>query len=226
MLIPEIWARLDETDRNPKLLIKDGSLEKIDDFEYKGKKVLASRLGYRITSRFSLRCLNKLFDEPNAVFNEKMLKPELQGMDDYVDGINNIVEAQQKVAIRYFEDGSIASAIPPLKILLHIMAYGNYEGKDISNPELRHYFELDYIVNSDWYKERLKLKQKKDVRFYDAQITYLETFIANSDNADLVAEMKIEDRLNAVKQLYNEAKSETYLNSLVGTIGADPLYRK
>ena len=102
----------------------------------------------------------------------------------------------------------------------------NYEGKDISNPELRHYFELDYIVNSDWYTERLKLKQKKDVRFYDAQITYLETFIANSDNADLVAEMKIEDRLNAVKQLYNEAKSESYLNSLVGTIGADPLYRK
>jgi phosphoenolpyruvate carboxykinase (diphosphate) len=42
--------------------------------------------------------MNKLFDEPLAVFNEKMLKPELQDMEAFVDGIKNIVEAQQKVA--------------------------------------------------------------------------------------------------------------------------------
>ncbi len=226
LLIPEIWARLDENDRNPKLLIEDGCLEKIDDFEFNGKKILASRLGYRITSRFSLRCLNKLFDEPNAVFNERMLKPELQGLEDYVDGINNIVEAQQKVALRYFEDGSIESAIPPLKILLHIMAYGTYEGKEISHPELRKYFERDYIINSYWYKERLKLKQAKDMRFYESQIAYLEAFIANPNNEDLVSEMKIKNQLKSVKQLYAEAKSEDYLNSLVGTIGADPLFKK
>ena len=52
-----------------------------------------------------------------------MLKPELQGLEDYVDGINNIVEAQEKVALRYFEDGSINSAIPPLKILLNTIHY-------------------------------------------------------------------------------------------------------
>ncbi|WP_291801038.1 hypothetical protein, partial [Lutibacter sp.] len=132
LLIPEIWARLEPNDRDPRLLIANGSLEKINDFEYNGTKVLASRLGYRITSTFSLRCLNRLFDEPNAVFNEKMLKPELQGVEDFVDGIHNIVETQKKVADRYFEDGSIESAIPPLKILLHIMAYGNFEGKEIS----------------------------------------------------------------------------------------------
>ena len=109
----------------------------MEDFEYNGKKVLASRLGYRITKKFSLRCLNRLFDEPNAVFNEKMLKPELQGMEDFVDGISNIMEAQEKVALRYFEDGSIDSAIPPLKILLHIMAYGTYEGMEISDTKLR-----------------------------------------------------------------------------------------
>ncbi|WP_236778419.1 hypothetical protein [Pseudalgibacter alginicilyticus] len=226
LLIPEIWARLDEKDRNPKLLIEDGCLEKIEDFEYKGKKVLASRLGYRITSRFSLRCLNKLFDEPVAVFNERMLKPELQGMEDYVDGIANIVEAQQKVALRYFEDGSIDSAIPPIKILLHIMAYGTYEGKDISHPELRQYFDRDYIINSDWYKDRLKLKQAKDLHFYNSQINYLETFIENPNNADLVSEMKIKDQLKTVKQKYNEVKTDEYFNSLIGTIGADPLFRK
>jgi hypothetical protein len=172
LLIPEIWARLESNNRDQKKFIANGSLEKLEDFEYKGNKVLASRLGYRITSSFSLRCLNRLFDEPNAVFNEKMLKPELQGLEDFVDGISNIVEAQEKVAIRYFEDGSVEAAIPPLKILLHIMAYGHFEGKEISDPKLRAYFERDYIVNSDWYKERLKLKQQKDIQFYQKQISY------------------------------------------------------
>jgi len=226
LLIPEIWARLTAEDRDPKVLIKNGSLEKIEDFDYKGTKVLASRLGYRITSTFSVRCLNRLFDEPIEVFNEKILKPELQGMEDFVDGIQNIVEAQEKVALSYFEDGSVESAIPPLKILLHIMAYGNFEGKEISNPELRKYFERDYIINSDWYKERLLLKQQKDALFYKKQIAYLEDFISNTINASLVSELNILDRLKNVKKTYKEINSDNYLESLIGTIGADPLYRK
>lgn len=225
LLIPEIWARMAPDDRDPKKLIENGSLEKLEDFEYNGQKVLASRLGYRITKTFSLRCLNRIFDEPTAVFNERMLKPELQGMEDYVDGINNIVEAQQKIAIRYFEEGSIEATIPPLKILLHIMAYGHYEGKSINDPELRTYFNRDYVLNSDWYKDRLILKQQKDLRFYQSQINYLESFINNPNNAVLVAEMLINDRLKSVQALYNQAKSEDYLNCLVGTIGADPLFR-
>ena len=123
--------------------------------------------------------MNRLFDEPLAVFNEKMLNPELQNMEDFVDGINNIVEAQQKVALRYFEDGSVEAAIPPLKILLNIMAYGNYEGKDLSNPELRKYFDRDFVLQSGWYNDRLNLKQTKDSNFLKKEIQYLEDFIAN-----------------------------------------------
>jgi len=226
LLIPEIWARLVPEDRDPNKLIANGSLEKLEDFEYKGEKVLASRLGYRITSTFSLRCLNRLFDEPNAVFNEKMLKPELQGMEDYVDGIANIVEAQQKVALRYFEDGSVDAAIPPIKILLNIMAYGTYEGKELSDPELRGYFDRDYIINSDWYKERLKLKQQKDINFYTKQINYLEDFISDPLNEELVEELDLNNKLQKVKDLYIEVSSGEYLDSLIGTIGSDPLFRK
>ncbi len=52
LLIPEIWSRLSVDERDPKLLIKYGHLEHIDDFEYNGNMVLASRLGYRITKKF------------------------------------------------------------------------------------------------------------------------------------------------------------------------------
>jgi hypothetical protein len=91
LLIPQIWARLMPEDRDPVKLIENGSLEKIEDFEFEGTKVLASRLGYRITDIFALRCMNRIFDEPTAVFDEEILQPELQGIEYYVDGINNIV---------------------------------------------------------------------------------------------------------------------------------------
>ena len=226
LLIPEIWARMAPEDRDPKNLMANGSLEKLEDFDYNGKKILASRLGYRITKTFSLLCLNRLFDEPTAVFNERMLKPELQNLEDYVDGINNIVEAQQKVALNYFEDGSIEAAIPPLKILLNIMAYGNYEGKDISHPELRKYFDRDYVLNSEWYKARLVLKQEKDIAYYGSQIEYLEAFMKNPHNDILVDDMQIKARLDATKKLYDAVKSPKYLKQLVGTIGVDPLFKK
>ncbi|WP_197482024.1 hypothetical protein [Polaribacter atrinae] len=50
------------------------------------------------------------------------------------------------------------------------MAYGSYKGKDISDPALRELFSRDYAVNSDWYKERLALKQQKDITFYKNKI--------------------------------------------------------
>ncbi len=226
ILIPEIWARLVPEDRDAKELIKNGCLEKLEDFEYNGKKVLASRLGYRITENFAFRCMNRLFDEPLAVFNEHMLKPELQGMEDYVDGINNITEAMQRAALPYFEDGSVEAAIPPLKVLLHVMAYGNYEGKDINDPELRKMFERDEVLKSDWYKARLQLKQSKDIAFYTSQVEYLEEFMANPENDILVAEMNIAERLQKAKNVLKVVESKQYLTDLVGTIGTDPLFKK
>lgn len=225
ILIPEIWARLVPEDRDPKKLIENDCLEKLEDFEYNGKKVLASRLGYRITKNFAFRCMNRLFDEPLAVFNERMLKPELQSMEDYVDGINNITEAMQRAALPFFEDGSVEAAIPPLKVLLHIMAYGHYEGKDISDPELRKLFDRKEVVKSDWYKARLILKQEKDVNFLEKQIDYLEAFKASKQNALLVEEMDIETRLEKAKEMLKQVRSDEHLKDLVGTIGSDPLFK-
>jgi heterodisulfide reductase subunit C len=169
--------------------------------------------------------MNRLFDEPLAVFNEKMLKPELQDMDVFVDGINNIVEAQQRVALKYFEDGSVEAAIPPLKILLHIMAYGNFNGKDLSYPELRREFERDYVLQTDWYKNRLKLKQEKDAAFLKNQISYLENFKKNPKNENLIEQMQINQRIQKVNERLGYIESDKYIENITGTIGADILYK-
>lgn len=226
ILIPEIWARLVPEDRDANLLIENRCLEKLEDFEYKGQKVLASRLGYRITENFAFRCMNRLFDEPLAVFNERMLRPELQSMEDYVDGINNIVEAQRKVALQYFEEGSVEAAIPPLQILLHVMAYGHYNGKSISDPQLRKTFTRDSVIKSDWYRERIRLKQRKDIAFYTETVDYLNAFIADPHNAIFIDDLNIRDRLKKARQMLDYCWSEAYFESLIGTVGADPLFRK
>lgn len=103
-----------------------------------------------------------MFDSPTVVFDEKMSRPEAQGMSAYIDGINNIVEAQQKVASACIEDGSIDDACPPLQAALKIMAKVHHEGKTIDDPTIREMFTVDYLLQSDWYLQRLKIKQQRD----------------------------------------------------------------
>jgi phosphoenolpyruvate carboxykinase (diphosphate) len=225
LLIPEIWSRLRTDERDPQYLITSGSLEKLNDFEFNDKIVFASRLGYRITSKFVRNFFGRVFENPESVFTTEMLKPELQSMEAYVDGINNIVEAQKRVAEMYFTDGSIESACLPLKVLLHIMKSGSYEGKTIDHPEIRNLFTREYFINSNWYKARLLNKQQNDISLWQKHLQYLLNHMEKLYNVnDGERELVKQKLLKAEKQL-NYFKSSGYLESLDGYIGSDPLYK-
>ncbi|MBQ3635817.1 MAG: hypothetical protein II951_09415 [Bacteroidales bacterium] len=225
ILIPEIWARMVPEDRDANFLIKQGCFEKMEDFEYNGQKVLASRLGYRINENFMFRCMNRLFDEPLAVFNEQMLRPELQDMEQFVDGINNIVEAQRKVAQKYFDEGSVEAAIPPLKAILYIMAKGDYQGKTVDDPAIRNLFDREYVLSSDWYRERLVIKQQRDVELAERELAYITDFRSQPENATCLNDLRIDYKIAKLKERIAYLKTDAYLQTLVGTIGADPLYK-
>ena len=134
LLVPEVWARMEVHERDPQFLLENNFLERLEDFEYEGKVVPASRLGCRITAHFVRTFFGIVFDNPNDLFSREMLRPETQDMAAFVDGIDNIVSAQQKVAENYFRDGGIDLACPPLRALLHIMRDGHFEGADITDP--------------------------------------------------------------------------------------------
>ncbi|MEN8167591.1 MAG: hypothetical protein ABFR65_08975 [Pseudomonadota bacterium] len=223
LLVPEVWARLDEKGRNPGYLIEKGYLEPLEDFEHDGRRVLASRLGYRITDRFVHGYLGKIFDNANTVLTEAILKPETQGLDAFVDGIDNIIEAHQRVAQQYLDDGSVEDACPPLKALLHIMAKGEYQGKTVHDPEIRAMFTRDYLLNSAWYRERLRIKQQRDIALYRRHVAYLQGFLERPGYMDVVESLAITKRLERAMQRLHAVQDETYLESLVGTLGADPL---
>ena len=223
LLIPEVWCRMGPKERDPKTLIEGGMMEPVEDIEHNGQKIPASRLGYRINKKFLRNYLSRVFDNPSKVFTEEILKPELMDLDSWADGILHITEAQQKAAQRYLDDGSFELACPPLQAILKIMAEGNWHGHDANSPAVRNMFTREYLLGSDWYRDRLAKKQQVDIKRWQDAIAYLESFIDAPHRAEVVKEMKLADRLTAAKQQLERAQSPEYISELTGTIGADPM---
>lgn len=218
MLVPEIWCRMSVTEREPHFLIENGYLEPVRDFEFEGRKVLASRLGYRITARFLDHFLGRIFETPNAVFTDEMLQPEKQDLSAFVAGVDAIVEAQTRVAKTYFDDGSVEAACPPLQALLHVMVYGNYSGMTLEHPTIRRLFSRDAMLASDWYRERLETKRRRDLALWRRHEGTLELAARARVAVDYQARQRI------VREQLARLNSPDYSKELVGTLGADPFH--
>lgn len=223
LLIPEVWSRMGVEERKSEFLIKNGYFEKCADFELDGKKVLASRLGHRMTASFVRTFFGRVFNHPRAVFTEEMLRPELQDIATFADGVDNIVGTHKRVAECYFNDGSVELACPPLKALLHVMMHGHYEGRDVNDPAFRSLFTRESVLASDWYAQRLAAKQQQDMRLWHSHATYLQNFLKKKNYADEALRLNIEGRLEAAWDTYHAAKAPAYLAKLKGTIGRQPL---
>ena len=222
LLVPEVWCRMSPNERDPKYLIEERLLEPIADFTHKGEAIPASRLGFRITDRFIRRFFGRIFDNPDKVFDKSILQPETQDLDSFADGIKYIVEAQQRSAQQYFEDGSIEKACPPLKVLLTIMAHGHYEGKTERDPEIRALFTRESLLASSWYRERLLTKQRRDITLWDRHQGYLAAYLQERPNSDQAERELIVKRQQLVEKELARISRPEYLDELVGTLGAEP----
>lgn len=223
LLIPEIWCRLSAEERCAKFLIAEEMLEKMEDFEFEGRTVMASRLGYRITPRFIRTFAGRVFDNPRKVFNDAILRPETQDQAAFADGILHITEAHERVARNYLEDGSIDLACPPLRALIHIMAEGKYNGKDVNAAEIRELFTLDSMLASDWYAERLKTRRERETVLWNRHVKSLRTFLNVPHSEADVDRLNIRGRLEFAQCHLDKVSGSDYLHSLHGTLGAGRL---
>ncbi len=222
LLVPEVWCRLSATERDPAYLIREGMLQKMEDYDFQGRRILASRLGYRITSRFVRRFFGRLFDNPDKVFDTRVLCPENQDEEGFADGIDHIVESQKKVAERYFEDGSYERACPPLQALLSIMVKGSWNGKTLEDAEVRQQFSRQSMIGSDWYQARLNAKRIADINLWTKHRKYLKHFCTKSTHAEVVSRMNLEARIQQANERLEFFKSDEYLKRIEGTLGTDP----
>jgi hypothetical protein len=225
LLVPEIWSRLPTYLREASALINEGFLDRLEDFEHEGRTVFASRLGYRINSHFVHRFCGAIFDASTTVLDEAMLKPELQDLACYVDGIENLVEAQRRVALGYLHDGSLEDACPPLEALLWIMATGEYHGMDIHHPRIRQLFTREHLLASDWYQQRLSTKQVRDLDRVQKQIRYLQAFMDQPGHEQYSRKLHLQERLDRALRNLATISDPSYLDALAGTLGADPMTR-
>jgi len=223
-LVPEIWCRMRVAERDPRAMIAESYLEKIDDFALGGRTVLASRLGYRISKTFVDHFLGRIFETPDAVFPVELLRPEAQDLQMFAAGVDAIVETQRRVALNYFEDGSVEAACPPLRALLEIMARGSYQGKGVDDAEVRAMFTRESLLASDWYKERLRTKQQRDIALWQRHVHSLEEFQVAGQEFPPQDDIDFESRSALARAQLARVSSPAYLDELVGTIGADPFH--
>jgi len=222
LLIPEIWCRMTPAEQNPFHLIEIGCLEKVADFEFEGRQIPAGLLGYRITLKFVNLFMGRIFNNPNVVFSEEMLRPELQSLPLFVEGIDNLLSTHQRVAKGYLEDGTVDELCPPLRALVQLMAAGRFDSKTFHDPEFRKMFEREEVVNSTWYQDRLRAKQTQDIQLFERHRSYLTTFKTVKHNADILSDLDIPGRLKAVENELDRVKRAAYLDSLHGTLGLQP----
>lgn len=219
-------------ERSPGYLIDNGLLERVKDFTLeqdvtihggqvvpKGTIIPASRLGWRINEKFAATYLGRMFNYPTELFTPDMLRPEEQGLANYVDGILNITEAQRKVAENYFKDGGVEKACPPLKALLHIMRDGHYEGKTIDSREVRELFALNKVLASDWYKARLEKKQAVEVARWTKNIANLEAFRSSASAPRMEERLRTSEQLAEAREMLARVSSPDFVQRLKGSIG-------
>ena len=223
LLIPEIFSRMSVEERNARNLVKRGFLEKIEDFEYEGRTIHASRLGYRMNRAFASTFFGRIFLHPDIVFTEEMLRPELQDKAIFADSVDVIVTTHKVVAEHYRADGSLEWAVPPLRALLEIMIDGvSREGWNLGSPEFRAQFERENILNSAWYSERLDAKAARDARQAREAIEALARFYKGENNEEVIERLGLDERLAAARAWLEEVTSQAYRDHLVGSLGLQP----
>ena len=224
LLVPEVFSRMTPDERAASALIENGGLEKLEDFEHRGHKVRASRLGYRITALFARRYFGRVFLHPHLVFTEEMLRPELQDINTFVDTMDTIVATHKRVAQAYLDDGTINMAIPPLRALLQIMAVGvSDEGWTLSSKEFRNTFTHDSVIKADWYLARLATKQSAALARAKAGLATIERFASAPGNEEPAERLEIGVRIAAAKAEIARFEGAEYRHQLIGTTGGEAL---
>ena len=79
------------------------------------------------------------------------------------------------------------------------------------------------LLASDWYADRLRTKQSRDVALWTRHVAYLEHFLTRPSHAEVARRLNVPARLRHAREQQEQARRPEYAESLRGTIGADPM---
>jgi len=80
-------------------------------------------------------------------------------------------------------------------------------------------------MSSDWYRERLKLKQERDATLWKMNINYIEQKMEETSESETELWADLQGRIENAEQMFEWISSKSYLERLNGTLGADWIHR-
>ena len=119
------------------------------------------------------------------------------------------------------EVGELTSQFESAAPLIEIMAEGSTQGRGVEDAEVRRMFTREYLMASDWYGDRLRAKQTRDVALWTRHVRAIEEFRDSGSGAGFGG-FDIESRLAESRKQLTRVSAPEYLSELEGTIGADP----
>lgn len=87
-------------------------------------------------------------------------------------------------------------------------------------------FTREVLLASDWYQERLAIKQQRDVALWERHVRSLGDFLSSPGHRDEARRLGIPGRLDQARTELERVRAPDYLKALLGTIGADPVHRR
>ena len=127
-----------------------------------GRNVPASRLGFRITTKFATTFLGRIFMHPTRSSRGDP-PPETQDRAVFADSVEVMAATHERVAMAYVTDGTIASACPARPHVARIMADEIRRGVDAALARVRALFTRESVLASQWYAARLDAAQAQEV---------------------------------------------------------------
>ena len=211
LLVPEIWCRMQVHERDPGFLIANGFLEKVSDFCMEGRTVLASRLGYRITQLFVDRYLGAGVRDAGGGVHGGVAAAGGAGSGAVRRGGGRDcggADAGGAAVLRGWQRGGGVSAVEGAAA--H-HGGGAVRGEGMEDAAVRRLFTREYLMGSDWYGERLRCKQGRDVALWRRHVAALERYEGCEG-----------ERLAEARAQLARVSGAGYLKELEGGLGADP----
>ncbi len=82
-------------------------------------------------------------------------------------------------------------------------------------------FSAEYLLNSDWYKQRLITKQMRDIQLWQRHADYFDALMQADSTVDNTEQHELQRKRSEIKNQLDYLHSDEYLQSLQGSIGAD-----
>lgn len=104
------------------------------------------------------------------------------------------------------------------------MAEGSWNGVDQTDNSVRSLFSREKLMESDWYKERLKAKQQVDIRLWQRHVHYLSDYTSRKTHRTVIDRLCLQSRLKEAQSRLSFCQTDEYVDRIQGTLGVQPVW--